>query len=91
MQCLEELAKKYPATKFVKIISTDCIPNYPDHNLPTVLVYNNGAVKANYVGLHSFGRRCTPEGIYIYIYIFTVDCLESMAFFFSIALSTYVS
>ncbi|GAB2210470.1 hypothetical protein Droror1_Dr00015736 [Drosera rotundifolia] len=63
MKCLEELAKRYPATKFVKIISTDCIPNYPDFNLPTLLVYNNGAVKANYVGLHSFGRQCTPEGI----------------------------
>ncbi|XVF16236.1 hypothetical protein REPUB_Repub10bG0014100 [Reevesia pubescens] len=63
LQCLEELAVKYPATKFVKIISTDCIPNYPDRNLPTLLVYNNGAVKANYVGLHSFGRRCTPEGV----------------------------
>ncbi|CAK7328270.1 unnamed protein product [Dovyalis caffra] len=63
MKCLEELAVKYPGTKFVKIVSTDCIPNYPDHNLPTLLVYNNGAVKANYVGLRSFGRRCTPEGV----------------------------
>ncbi|GMH03947.1 hypothetical protein Nepgr_005786 [Nepenthes gracilis] len=63
MRCLEELARRYPATKFVKIISTDCIPNYPDYNLPTVLVYNNGAVKANYVGLQCFGRGCTPEGV----------------------------
>ncbi|XP_027359131.1 phosducin-like protein 3 [Abrus precatorius] len=63
MQSIEELAVRYPATKFVKIISTDCIPNYPDRNLPTLLVYNNGAVKGNYVGLHSFGRRCTPEGV----------------------------
>ncbi|EXB25882.1 hypothetical protein L484_012309 [Morus notabilis] len=63
MQCLEELATRYPATKFCKIISTDCIPNYPDRNLPTLLVYNNGAVKANYVGLQRFGRRCTPEGV----------------------------
>ncbi|KAH7845257.1 hypothetical protein Vadar_000107 [Vaccinium darrowii] len=63
LQSLEELATKYPGTKFVKIISTDCIPNYPDCNLPTLLVYNNGAVKGNYVGLHSFGRRCTPEGV----------------------------
>ncbi|KAL7609123.1 uncharacterized protein LOC111893525 [Lactuca sativa] len=63
MQCLEELATMYSATKFVKIISTDCIPNYPDRNLPTLLVYNNSAVKANYVGLHTFGRRCTPEGV----------------------------
>ncbi|WCJ27497.1 Thioredoxin superfamily protein [Euphorbia peplus] len=63
LKCLEELASRYSATKFVKIISTDCIPNYPDCNLPTLLVYNNGAVKANYVGLHNFGRRCTPEGV----------------------------
>ncbi|KAF7140313.1 hypothetical protein RHSIM_Rhsim06G0126200 [Rhododendron simsii] len=63
LQCLEDLATKYPGTKFVKIISTDCIPNYPDRNLPTLLVYNNGAVKGNYAGLHSFGRRCTPEGV----------------------------
>ncbi|KAI8544468.1 hypothetical protein RHMOL_Rhmol08G0299200 [Rhododendron molle] len=30
LQCLEALATKYPGTKFVKIMSTDCIPNYPD-------------------------------------------------------------
>ncbi|WJX14660.1 hypothetical protein P8452_04885 [Trifolium repens] len=63
MECIEELATMYPATKFVKIISTDCIPNYPDCNLPTLLVYNNGAVKGNYVGMNRFGRRCTPEGV----------------------------
>ncbi|KAG8384938.1 hypothetical protein BUALT_Bualt04G0170200 [Buddleja alternifolia] len=63
LQCLEELAKKYPATKFVKIISTECIPNYPDRNLPTILVYNNSAVKATHIGKQSFGRRCTPESV----------------------------
>ena len=60
--CLEELATRHPATKFVKIISTDCIPNYPDRNVPTILVYNNSAVKGTYVGLQKFGgKRCTPE------------------------------
>jgi hypothetical protein len=63
LQCLDELARRYPATKFVKIISTDCIPNYPDRNLPTLLVYNNAAVKANYVGPQTFGRRFTSEGV----------------------------
>ncbi|OAY69294.1 phosducin-like protein 3 [Ananas comosus] len=64
LRCLEELATRYPETKFVKIISTDCIPNYPDRNLPTILVYNNGAVKGTFVGLHQFGaRRCTPESV----------------------------
>ncbi|PHT29106.1 hypothetical protein CQW23_31278 [Capsicum baccatum] len=62
-ECLDELTTKYPATKFVKIISTDCIKNYPDCNLPTVLVYHNGALKSNYVGVRSFGRRCIPEGV----------------------------
>jgi hypothetical protein len=58
------LATRYPATKFVKIISTDCIPNYPDRNVPTILVYNNSAVKGTYVGLQKFGgKRCTPESV----------------------------
>ncbi|KAF9616752.1 hypothetical protein IFM89_032271 [Coptis chinensis] len=62
LNCLEELATKYPMTKFVKIVSTDCIQNYPNRNLSTLLVYNNGAVKATYVGMHHFGRRCTLRG-----------------------------
>ncbi|VAH57881.1 unnamed protein product [Triticum turgidum subsp. durum] len=62
--CLEELATKYAETKFVKIISTDCIPNYPDRNVPTILVYNNSAVKGTYVGLQKFGgKKCTPESV----------------------------
>ncbi|XP_026392582.1 phosducin-like protein 3 isoform X2 [Papaver somniferum] len=63
LRCLDELATRYPATKFVKIISTECIPNYPDRNVPTILVYNNSAVKGTYVGSHQFGRRCTPEAV----------------------------
>lgn len=39
--CLDELAGKYPSTKFLRIVSTDAIPNYPDANLPTLLVYND--------------------------------------------------
>jgi hypothetical protein len=85
MQCIEELATMYPATKFVKIISTDCIPNYPDCNLPTLLVYNNGAVKGNYVGMNRFGRRCTPEGIYLSkppLFVFSFfDNFELLMFF----------
>jgi hypothetical protein len=40
-ECLDELARKYHGTRFVKIISTSCIPNYPDQNLPTLLLYHN--------------------------------------------------
>ena len=36
---LNRLAPKFPTTKFLKAISTTCIPNYPDKNLPTIFVY----------------------------------------------------
>ncbi|XP_069747142.1 phosducin-like protein 3 [Narcine bancroftii] len=52
---LNELARKFPETKFIKAISTTCIPNYPDRNLPTVFVYQDGNIKAQYVGPLVFG------------------------------------
>ena len=62
-QCLDSLAAQYPGTKFVKIISTDCIPKYPDQNLPTVLLYHNTQLKQHLVGLPLYGgRHTTPEG-----------------------------
>lgn len=62
-ECLDELSGKYPGTKFVKMISTDCIKNYPDKNLPTIIVYNKSKVKASLVGMKNFGgQKCTPEG-----------------------------
>ena len=73
--CLDELASRYPAMKFVKIISTDCIPNYPDCNLPTLLAYRHGAVEGTHVGLKSVGRRCTPESKFETFFAF---CLRRM-------------
>lgn len=125
-QCLAEVAKQYPATKFVKIVSTggcgmcrhyctvtsglageagaaaaalqrlpppcrrlccllrwrcppptpttntptrsspiphaECIPNYPDENLPTVLLYKDTKCVHSIVGLRHFGgRETSPE------------------------------
>lgn len=66
--CFEELAVKHPNSKFVKIISTDCIPNYPDQNLPTVLIYHNGSCQQHLVGLANWGgKRTTPEQVAIYL------------------------
>jgi hypothetical protein len=36
---MNRLAGRFPETKFLRAISTTCIPNYPDKNLPTVFVY----------------------------------------------------
>ncbi|XP_005999035.1 phosducin-like protein 3 [Latimeria chalumnae] len=54
-QHLRGLAKKFPETKFIKAISTTCIPNYPDRNLPTIFVYLEGDIKAQFIGPLVFG------------------------------------
>lgn len=54
-QHLSALARKFPQTKFLKSISTTCIPNYPDRNLPTIFVYFEGEMKAQFIGPLVFG------------------------------------
>ncbi|KAI1885136.1 hypothetical protein AGOR_G00217090 [Albula goreensis] len=54
-QHLSQLARKFPQTKFLKSISTTCIPNYPDRNLPTIFVYFEGEMKAQFIGPLVFG------------------------------------
>ncbi|XP_046481672.1 viral IAP-associated factor homolog [Neodiprion pinetum] len=49
-QHLTSLARKFPATKFLKSISTTCIPNWPDSNLPTIFIYNNGNMVKQFIG-----------------------------------------
>jgi len=49
-QHLSLLSAKFPTTKFIKSISTVCIPNYPDQNLPTLFVYFEGVMKDQFVG-----------------------------------------
>merc|ERR1712004_851854 len=47
---MNRLAPKFPTTKFLKAISTTCIPNYPDKNLPTIFVYHEGTLKSQIIG-----------------------------------------
>ncbi|XP_045602646.1 phosducin-like protein 3 [Procambarus clarkii] len=54
-QYLSRLAYKYPQVKFLKAISTTCIPNFPDRNLPTIFVYFEGQMKRQFVGAAEFG------------------------------------
>lgn len=54
-QHLAVLAKQFKSTKFLKIVSDQCVPNYPDRNVPTLLVYGEGDIKANIVGAIAFG------------------------------------
>ena len=47
---MNRLAPRFPTTKFIRAISTTCIPNYPDKNLPTIFVYHEGAMKSQIIG-----------------------------------------
>jgi len=61
---LDTLASRFPATKFLRILSTDCIPGYPDMNVPTVLLYHAGKCLTTLVGLMPYGgRSTTPEQV----------------------------
>ncbi|XP_064597361.1 phosducin-like protein 3 [Liolophura sinensis] len=54
-QHFTNLARKFPQTKFLKSVSSVCIPNYPDKNLPTIFVYFEGDLKKQWVGPQEFG------------------------------------
>ncbi|XP_064358554.1 phosducin-like protein 3 [Dromaius novaehollandiae] len=54
-QHMNGLARKFRDVKFIKAISTTCIPNYPDKNLPTIFVYREGDIKAQFIGPLVFG------------------------------------
>ncbi|KAK4057281.1 Proteolipid protein 2 [Microbotryomycetes sp. JL221] len=55
MPIIDELASLYPATKFVSIVSDQCIENYPDKNVPTIIVYRNGKMMGQVVGISAYG------------------------------------
>ncbi|KAJ3103693.1 hypothetical protein HDU97_009946 [Phlyctochytrium planicorne] len=61
---LDTIARKYKATKFVKIVADQCIPNYPDKNCPTLLIYGDGDLRANLVGIEMMGGpNVTAKGL----------------------------
>lgn len=50
---------KFVHTKFVRVKATDAIPNYPDSKCPTLLVYRDGKVLQQHVGLDVFSGQKT--------------------------------
>ncbi|XP_051156151.1 viral IAP-associated factor homolog [Leptopilina boulardi] len=61
-QHLASLARKFPTTKFLKSISTTCIPNWPDSNLPTIFIYANGEMKKQIIGpIELRGMKLTED------------------------------
>lgn len=62
---LKVLAAKFPTTKFLKAISTTCIPNFPDKNLPSIFIYFEGDLKKQIVGPFELrGPNISQDGKY---------------------------
>lgn len=60
---LRSLAARYPTVKFLRGEASLCVPNFPDSNLPTIIVYCDGDVKAQYVGSKALGGHpCDING-----------------------------
>jgi len=55
------LAAKFPKAKFIKSISTTCIPNFPDKNLPAIFIYFEGKVKEQIIGDHEFPNNMSCD------------------------------
>lgn len=59
-----DLAPKFTETKFLKSISTLCIANFPDSDLPAVFVYKNGQLIKQLIGPMIFGtQKITNEEV----------------------------
>lgn len=42
------LARKIPDVKYIRAISTTCVPSYPDRNPPIIFVYPAGDIKVEF-------------------------------------------
>ena len=62
-QFMGQLATKFPETKFLKSISDLCIPNFPDENLPGLLIYRNAKCLKQIFGPHNFPANMRLEDL----------------------------
>ncbi|CCW62469.1 unnamed protein product [Phytomonas sp. EM1] len=57
LNVLRTVAQRNRDTKFVSMISTEAIPNFPEKHLPCVLLYKNKCVKKQITGLEAWRQK----------------------------------
>ncbi|XP_031628157.1 viral IAP-associated factor homolog [Contarinia nasturtii] len=61
-QYMNNLAMRYPQTKFIKSIATTCIPNFPEKNLPSIFIYFEGNITKQIIGpVELRGEKLTAD------------------------------
>ncbi len=78
-----QLAIRFPHTKFLKAISTTCIPNFPEKNLPSIFIYFEGIIKKQIIGpVELRGEKLTADGKYWWIQFLLSSTVDLNEFFF---------
>ena len=60
---LEQLAPQHKAIKFVKIIASEAIKNWPERQCPALLVYNKTNIFRQFIGIETMGGLNTNKNI----------------------------
>ncbi|KAH8380465.1 hypothetical protein KR009_010837, partial [Drosophila setifemur] len=59
---MQQLAVRFPQTKFLRSVATTCIPNFPEKNLPTIFVYHESQMRKQFIGPQELrGEKLTAE------------------------------
>lgn len=63
-RALADIAPKFPHTRFLKIVSTECVEGFPDSDLPCLIIYHGGELQHQTAGLGRFGgMRISAESL----------------------------
>ncbi|EGR28939.1 phosducin family protein, putative, partial [Ichthyophthirius multifiliis] len=62
-QYFSRLAIEYPLVKFVKIVATKCVENFPESNCPCFIIYKGGKMVVNLQSIDKFIGKVTKENI----------------------------
>lgn len=62
-EILERVASKHEHIKMLKIIADKCIENYPDHNVPTLIIYKNGQMVKTVARFDKLYRKITVASV----------------------------
>lgn len=62
-QCLGEVARRFPAVKFVRVVASEAMEKFPRQNCPTVLVYRNGQIVGQFVKLSAWAGPKTNADV----------------------------
>ena len=63
-RALSQLSPKFPRVRFLKIVSTECVENFPDSELPCLIIYHDGELQHQTAGLGQFGGlQITAESL----------------------------